>query len=334
MLVCKMIPSATDLMKIIDYIRRTTGLNVVPGILSDEARKGLPFYLRKADHREIFIEGRRVILDIRSTFRDLTPGQIAKQKELLEKHYSANVVFCFGEIASYQRKRLITHRVAFVLADKQMFIPFLFLDLKEFGNSPVLPKVKLGPLGQLLLLYHLQMRYIEDIPLGEITKLIPVSAMSVSRGVSELVACNLCTLAGTKTKVIKFLYKKKELWEAALPLLDSPVKKTVFIETLPAGFEGLITGEEALEHYSNLYGSVVNRYAVSSKQYQLIKKQDSLPEINLYDGEFAIEIWNYPPELLTNERYIDPLSLYLIYKDDEDERVQIALNEMIENVRW
>ncbi len=329
-----MIPPTIDLMKVVNYIRRTTGLNVVPGALSDEARKGLPLYLRKADHREIFIEGRRVILDIRRSFSGYTPGQIAKQKELLEKHFSAPVVFCFGEIASYQRKRLITQRIAFILPDRQMFIPSLFLDLKEFGPAPTGKKEKLGHLGQLLLLFHLQQSPVENIPLGEILKLIPVSQMSVSRGVSELVAFNLATLSGTKTKFIKFLHEKQKLWEAALPLLNSPIKKTVFIEDLPNNFEGLITGEEALEHYSNLYGSIVNRYAISSKQYQLMKKEEALPEINMYDGDFAIEIWNYPPEILTSERYIDPLSLYLIFKDDEDDRVQIALNEMIRNIKW
>lgn len=324
----------TDLFSIIDYIKRTTGLNVVPGALSEKEKEGLPFYLQKGNHHEIFIEGKRVILDIRKSFSGYTPGQIAKQKALLEKHFSSPVVFCFSEIESYQRNRLIKQRVAFILPKRQMFIPSLFLDLKEFGNSPTWQKGKLGPVSQFLLLYHLQRRSIENIPLGEITRLIPVSAMSVSRGVGELVGSGICRLEGTKSKVISFLNSKKELWDAALPYLTTPLKKTVYLDTLPVDFRGIITGEEALGHYSNLSGVVFNRYAISNRQYLKMKNQRELPEINLFDGEFVMEIWSYPPEVLSDRGFVDPLSLYLLFRDDEDERIQISLDEIIGNIKW
>lgn len=326
--------STTDLVSIIDYIQRTTGLDVIPGALSETEKRGLPFYLQKGSLHEIFVEGKRVILDIRKSFSEYTPGQIVKQKALLEKHFSSPVVFCFSEIESYQRNRLIKQRVAFILPKRQMFIPSLFLDLKEFDNFSTRQKEKLGPVSQFLLLYHLQRRSIENIPLGEITKLIPVSAMSVSRGVSELVGTGICRLEGTKTKVIRFLYSKRELWEAALPHLNTPLKKIVYIDDLPVYFRGIITGEEALGHYSNLSGVVFNRFAISNRQYLKMKNQKELPEVNLFDGEFVLEIWSYPPEVLSDRDFVDPLSLYLLFKDDGDERIQISLDEIIGNIKW
>jgi hypothetical protein len=36
-------------------------------------------------------------------------------------------------------------------------------------------------------------------------------------------------------------------------------------------------------------------------------------------------VWSYKPELFAKERVVDRLSLYLSLKDNEDERVQAAL---------
>lgn len=321
-------------MKIVDYIKKTTGLNVESGILPDDLIKTLPLYLRKSTYQEIFIEGRRVILDIRKSFEGITPDRLAKQKELLEKHFSTSIVFCFEEIKSYQRQRLIKKRVSFILLNRQMYIPFMLLDLKEYGAGSIRKKENLGAISQLLVLYHLQKKSIENIPLGELTEFLPFSAMTISRATSELVASGVCKMEGSKTKKIQFLFDKKELWDVLLPKLSSPVKRKIYFDDLPESFPRMISGEAALGHYSNLSSGKYNRYALSSTQYHTMKKQNSLPEINLDDGDFTVEIWNYHPGLLSHSNFVDPLSLYLAFKENEDERIQMSLEEMIGNIKW
>ena len=45
-----------------------------------------------------------------------------------------------------------------------------------------------------------------------------------------------------------------------------------------------------------------------------------------------MEVWRYSPALLSNTTVVDPLSLYLILKDDEDERVSMELDYMLHQV--
>ena len=47
-----------------------------------------------------------------------------------------------------------------------------------------------------------------------------------------------------------------------------------------------------------------------------------------------IEVWRYNPMLLAKSNVVDPLSLYLSLKTNEDERVRIELKNLINNVKW
>ena len=57
-------------------------------------------------------------------------------------------------------------------------------------------------------------------------------------------------------------------------------------------------------------------------------------KINYIEGSFALEIWNYAPILLAKGDAVDRLSLYLSMKDHADERIQIALENLIEDMPW
>jgi hypothetical protein len=47
-----------------------------------------------------------------------------------------------------------------------------------------------------------------------------------------------------------------------------------------------------------------------------------------------LQLWRYNPKLITSEDYVDPLSLFLCFKEEPDERVQMALEEMMEKIKW
>ena len=51
-------------------------------------------------------------------------------------------------------------------------------------------------------------------------------------------------------------------------------------------------------------------------------------------GESGVEVWKYNPRLLTETGTVDRLSLYLLLKDYDDERVQIELENMMNEILW
>jgi hypothetical protein len=52
------------------------------------------------------------------------------------------------------------------------------------------------------------------------------------------------------------------------------------------------------------------------------------------DNEVEIEVWSYDPRVLLDGPTVDRLSLFLSLRDDPDERVQQALQEMMRSFSW
>jgi len=57
-------------------------------------------------------------------------------------------------------------------------------------------------------------------------------------------------------------------------------------------------------------------------------------ETNKYAGDNTIEAWRYNPCLLSNNGFVDKLSLYLSFRNDTDERMQSELEQMINEIQW
>jgi hypothetical protein len=47
-----------------------------------------------------------------------------------------------------------------------------------------------------------------------------------------------------------------------------------------------------------------------------------------------LEVWSYSPKLLADKGVFDRFSLFLSTKEDNDERVQSALESMMAKVEW
>jgi hypothetical protein len=47
-----------------------------------------------------------------------------------------------------------------------------------------------------------------------------------------------------------------------------------------------------------------------------------------------VEIWRYVPQCLATNKIADPLSVYLSYEKNMDERIEMALDELLEGIEW
>jgi len=63
-------------------------------------------------------------------------------------------------------------------------------------------------------------------------------------------------------------------------------------------------------------------------------KHSGLEELPESDGASSeLEIWNYNPELFSKDGIVDPFSLYLRLEADGDERIESALENMMEKIK-
>lgn len=319
--------------KIVDYLRDTIGLAVE--VIGDRniLTGQLPFHLKQGNEfNEVKINDRSLVFVKPRYSEHPVPDQIKQQMEQIKKILHLQPVYLFDKVDTYTRKRLVQNKTAFIVENKQMYIPYLLIDFEEKKTSKE-KKEYLTPSAQCILVYHLLVESLNNRNLKFIAETLTYSNMTITRSVKELEAFGLCELERSKDKRVLFVKGAREIWAAAHEKMKSPVKKTVWVEEIP-GHQPLMNGGiSALSIYTNLSADRQPTYAVSAEVYKQLKRNHELITENKKYGQIALEVWKYDPNILGVQGNVDPISLYLSLQKNENERVQQALEQMI-NELW
>lgn len=263
----------------------------------------------------------------------LTPAKYKRYIEKIEPVVGMPVVVSLNSTMYVDRTRLIEQGVYFVASDSYVFLPTLLINTKVGKSKPKNNKT-LTPASQYILLYCLQMQGATTFTIKELESRMPYNYLALSRGISELEQFGFCrsekSLNGQK--IVSLAYSGKELWEKAQEVLKSPVKKVVYSdEPLIGGY--LVSGINALSHYSHLNPENTNTIAIWDKDFRDLEKSGL--KTNETEGQYKIEIWSYCPEMPMSESvFVDKLSLYLSMKEDKDARVEKELYLLINEMKW
>lgn len=319
-----------------DYLYDTFGITAAPQSEKEKAKR-LPLYLRS--NYELYsgsLSGQKVIWAEIKNPDAATPDQLKKQSLALQEILGhVPVVYVFDNLEPWQRKRLIEKKVGFAEPFRQLYIPQLFTQIrdghgKEKGMTEAGHQLK-AP-AQFFLLYHLQVERLEGMLLQEIAGLLNYSAMTITRSIKELVAHALLRVEGTKEKTVFFDVYGKDLWKKALPFMASPVRETWYIDNQPHNEYTRTGGETALAYYSMLAEPRQQTIVIGKDAFRISKPQ--LGKLDKKYGFHKLEVWYYDPAILSKGNEIDKLSLYLSLKNHEDERVQGALQNVINEIVW
>ncbi len=74
--------------------------------------------------------------------------------------------------------------------------------------------------------------------------------------------------------------------------------------------------------------------------YAMWKKEFNKSNLDMVDPNWtsdpyaAVELWIYDPLTLSKDGYVSELPLMLSLKDETDERVEEAVETMMENYKW
>lgn len=279
------------------------------------------------DIYELSILGKDLLLLVDINEDVYSPGQIRKQQEMIERISGVIPIFAFRYLASYNVQRLIAQRVNFIVPDKQMFIPSMLIDLRPPKTTPNNIQSQIPAMAQCIVLYHLQLASLNGKTTQDIVELLGMSYPNINRAIKWLRDNAFIVLEGAKTKTIKFNLEGKILWDKIEPMLVSPIERVVYAKELLDNI--FITGINALSEYTMLNPDKEKTYAIRREDY-LTEQQRTDKEF----GEINIEVWKYAPSLLTHGNVVDKLSLYLSLRNSEDERVQIELDNMINEMTW
>ena len=314
------------------YLKNTLGIEPIIRALKVDVLKTLPMYIANGYtlyYIELF-QHDFMLVEVKNNF---ITNRLKKHLDLIRKTFNKNTIAVIPQLEAYSRARLIEKKIPFIIPGKQMYLPDLLIDLKEYGNKPKeIPKT-MRPATQFLLLYHLQVKSLEGINLKSIAEILDYDAATISRAVYYLHNTGLCTLEGAKEKILHFNKTKKELWKEAEPLMNNPIKKTTYYTGWVDDANMFKSNNNALAHYTDLNDDIIEFYAVRPGYTKLIGGVN-LRETAIHEGNVCIEEWKYNPSLLTKGDFVDPLSLYLCFRNEHDERIEMALEQIIEQLAW
>jgi hypothetical protein len=76
-------------------------------------------------------------------------------------------------------------------------------------------------------------------------------------------------------------------------------------------------------------------YALGGDEWKALKQRGAfLKAASAEPGTVELELWRYAPDLFASHGRVDRLSLYLSLRETRDERVEAALEQMMEQLPW
>jgi hypothetical protein len=318
------------------YLRHTLGIEVVPAPwpCADQ----LPFHLRDTyTFHEVQLLGVSCLLMQDHGDVGQSPASIRKHLDMVGASWSGELVYVRERVTAYNRKRLIEHKVPFVIPGNQMYLPLLGIDFREHFRTARLAPDKFSPSTQVLII-NLLLRGTRSAKFSpsEMAEQLGYSTMTMTRAFNELESAGLGEIFQKgRERILRFHKPESHTWQKAQPYLRSPVRKRIFIDSPDTRPPGLHAGLTALANYTMLsapFGPVV---ALGARDWASVKQDLQSREIPYAEpGAWEIQVWSYDPGLCAADNTVDRLSLYLSLKDDRDERVEDALEEMVKGLAW
>lgn len=334
--------------KTLTYIEETLGIQPSVTQIAKSHLDRLPMYIHETFRlyrTDIF--NTEIILAELKNDNELSIQQTEKQVQQIKSLLNQKVVIVLDNVQAFNRKRLIEKGINFIVPGKQLYMPDLLLDLRE---NFVHPKTRqknetLLPSAQFLLIYHIIHRFqkwkLEEHPFKEIAQKLGYTPMAITNAIDNLKYHELIDVEGEKEKFIRFRNERHELWNIAYQqkLLVNPAIKTVYVDEKPKDLFLLKSNASALPEYTDLNPSKQEYFAIEKTVFYGLQKSNALANLNEYEGRYALEVWKYNPltlvdELPNDRAVVDPLSLYLSVKDSRDERIEMALEQILEKFIW
>ena len=320
------------------YLHETLG--IAPKVRPWAGAGKLPYFLQEAfEVRELKLLDRQVLLAIDKRADRAGLANVRGQLDKLRQLAGMPVVYVTRTLASYERKRLIEQKVPFLVPGNQLYLPDLGIDLREYFRKPTAAaQTALSPATQAMLIAVLLRRpWRAEWQPAEVVGELGYTAMTLSRAVKELTAAGLATLRiEGRARWLRTERTAAETWERAKPMLRSPVKRRVWVLPPPKSRQRplRLAGLSALARFSMLTEPQWPTYAVAQAEWKAATQAgfETLPEP--LPGACEWELWHYSPALVRDGDTVDPLSLTLSLQGNQDERVQLALDELKGRFPW
>lgn len=307
--------------EIFEYIQNSTNWKIVPS----DINVNVPLYLKAgyelwgAKIEDICV----VFANVKDETIDIRVHQNAIKR--LGELTSCHTVLVFDKLDSRSIEGLIKKHIPFVIKDKQIYMPFALLQIQTQNkkNTP-LREVSLTIDADVILVGYLDNQINSGMMIKEIAEVISRELRATSQALKVLEALGYVQIeVNGRSRYIHFI-SPMEAYERLKEEAKLPVKYSFFAK----GYIGekLYSGFTALSHYSTLIEQKIKTVAISHKQ--LTSEQLEALECGEDEAEYKIEVWDREPSVFAHKDRINPLYVLRFFKNNEDERVQEAIEQI------
>lgn len=321
---------------IIELVRDVLHLSIKRLNRKLDYTRSIPFLIKKSYDIQLF-----KIEDIECAVLTTEEGDIKSIKKhlsMFEESLQLPIVLNVLNITNSVQRYLIENKIPFI-SEESVYLPQLLVYFKNISKEKKLKRKnkKLSKLAQMIIIYQL-LKNVYELDINECAKKFNVTKMSAGRALNELLELNFLDIDSFGRKKIYSLSRNNIELEDLLSTFRNPKIEDVYIESKDLKyFDALtISSYMALSHYTNITNAE-KIYAIDKEIFnKYINKHN---QIQIYDSYYdnnmiKIELWRYPPDLIQNN-YVDPLSLYILLKEDketEDTRLIDALEELYRKI--
>ena len=260
------------------------------------------------------------------------------QARTMGRKASMDVILVFTKLSDNEKKQLLQARVPFVDFKGNLFFPPLGLVLN--ANDDVATSKELTPSEQLTWIAFLLTKGQKVVDVDLLSQITGLPNSTIYRCLRTFKTLNWLN---KPNKLYTYTASKKELFLKSESFLFNPIKKRLLLsdfnlKKIQTDSMLLYGCTYALSYLTFLAESDENSsYVISLRQFNKL----SLPlSQHVLEGK-VLEIWRYSPFVsefwndfkeTQDGQFVDPISLYLTLKDDDDPRVEEEIESLKNNI--
>jgi hypothetical protein len=158
------------------------------------------------------------------------------------------------------------------------------------------------------------------------------SKAKLSQAINHIIELGFMDVKGSGPNRIVTFKNRNDVWEEIKDCQVKPFFKMVEGYYLIDDPNYICSGETAMAYYTNLAEPPVKHIALTRKAFNFLEKHGK-PDGDFGRPQYIFEIFKEPPELFAMEdRYLNPIELYFMFRRDKDERIKIELGKIIKNI--
>ena len=293
----------------------------------------LPIFMTMRDIAMVEIYGVNfAIIDVMKE-AELSVAAMKKQKAKYEEALQCSVAYKVALSSVSMRNALVKNGVPFVDLPGNVFLPFMGIVLQDVYRKQLVKADKMMPATQMVFLELLYMNDEESALKSEVANKLKLTKTSITRATAQLEEMGLIEQVKSGTEIsIKRNCSRKEYYENAKAYLINPVQKVITIMRYEATFETFGAGESALSQLSELNPPRIGECAI-------YKGEEIIDQLELVDARYEdqddclnVQLWKYNPSYFAREGRVDPVSLACTFKGNEDERIEMCIEELLEEL--